>query len=386
MATTVDSRLMADMQKLGAFDVSACYNCGTCTAICPLSEEGHEFPRKLIRYATLGLKDMLLASPEVWMCYFCGECTTSCPRSADPGQFMMSARRYVTRKYSWGGIADAFYGFKYISVLALALLSVVLLGTFLAYHGPIVTSSVDMWTFLPIDLIDKGGLVLGAFVGLSLLANLALMYRGLSRVSSGTSAGAPKKPLGKRVGIWIRTLVSTVILEALLQGRYLKCARSPTTDGSNRTYRYWAHMALFWGFVGLALATMTDYGIDSYGIGIPRTAVRIWGSAAGVALMLGAGYFIYKRLKKDEVYSKYNHFSDWVLLVLLFLAGLTGFLIDVFYYAGLAEATYSVLIIHIVLAFDLLVTLPFTKFAHALYRPFALWLIKARGQIASLPE
>jgi heterodisulfide reductase subunit C len=63
LAVQVDSHLMTDLKKMGAFDVSACYNCGNCTAICPLSEEGHELPRKLIRYAVLGLKDKIVSCP-----------------------------------------------------------------------------------------------------------------------------------------------------------------------------------------------------------------------------------------------------------------------------------------------------------------------------------
>jgi len=377
----VDPDLMTDLKKMGAFDVSACYNCGYCTAICPLSEEGHELPRKVIRYAVLGLKDKILSSPEVWLCYFCGECSTSCPRSADPGQFMMSARRYAIRKSSWGGIADAFYGSKLLSILALSIFPLILLGTFVTSHGPIITDRVDVWTFIPMDLIDKLGLIVMAFIGFSLVANLFMMYRNLSRGRSGAPSTNP--PFMRRVGIWLKTLISTVVLEVLIQKRYTKCDDNSTEVKKKSTNKYWAHMALFWGFLGLAGATMTDYGIDSYGLNVPRDLTRVLGIVAGIAMMYGASYFIYKRLKKDEVFSTFTQFSDWVFLILLFFAGLTGFLLIAFEYAGWAWATYVTLVIHLMLSFDLLITLPFTKFAHALYRPFALWIVAARDRIAS---
>lgn len=34
-------------------------------------------------------------------------------------------------------------------------------------------------------------------------------------------------------------------------------------------------------------------------------------------------------------------------------------------------------------SFDLLVTLPFTRFAHATYRPFAIWLVTARDKVSA---
>jgi quinone-modifying oxidoreductase subunit QmoC len=91
---------------------------------------------------------------------------------------------------------------------------------------------------------------------------------------------------------------------------------------------------------------------------------------------------MYKRLKKDEVFSAFSQFSDWTFLILLFFGGLTGFLVTSFLYAGWAEATYVALVIHLMFSFDLLITMPFTKFAHAIYRPFALWIVTARDRVS----
>jgi heterodisulfide reductase subunit C len=75
MTARVDHNLYPELQRFGATDISACYNCGVCTAICPLSVDGASFPRKMSRYAQLGLREKLLASPELWSCYGCSECT-----------------------------------------------------------------------------------------------------------------------------------------------------------------------------------------------------------------------------------------------------------------------------------------------------------------------
>jgi len=35
MAVTVDQTLLPELQRYGAFDVAACFNCGNCTACAP---------------------------------------------------------------------------------------------------------------------------------------------------------------------------------------------------------------------------------------------------------------------------------------------------------------------------------------------------------------
>ena len=69
MTTLVDTELLSDIKLFGAADVSACFSCGTCTAICPLVDNDSTFPRRIIRYAQVGMRDELLSSKELWTCY-----------------------------------------------------------------------------------------------------------------------------------------------------------------------------------------------------------------------------------------------------------------------------------------------------------------------------
>ena len=57
MTAIVDAGLLTDIKRYGAADVSACFNCGTCTAICPLTTEDSTFPRRFIRYAQVGMRE-----------------------------------------------------------------------------------------------------------------------------------------------------------------------------------------------------------------------------------------------------------------------------------------------------------------------------------------
>ena len=103
MGVKVDPNLMKNLEGFGLKDAKKCMQCGNCTAVCPLSTQDNTFPRKLIKYAQMGLDDKILASPEPWLCYYCGECSDTCPRGADPGEAMMSMRRYLTSRYDWTG-------------------------------------------------------------------------------------------------------------------------------------------------------------------------------------------------------------------------------------------------------------------------------------------
>jgi quinone-modifying oxidoreductase subunit QmoC len=72
MSVKVDPNLMKELKEFGLKDANKCFNCGNCTAVCPLSTPENPFPRRLVRYIQMGLTDRLLGSPEPWLCYYCG--------------------------------------------------------------------------------------------------------------------------------------------------------------------------------------------------------------------------------------------------------------------------------------------------------------------------
>jgi nitrate reductase gamma subunit len=372
LAVMVNPDLLGEIKKVGAFDISACFNCGNCTAVCPLSTEDDAFPRKMIRYAAVGLKDRLLSSAELWACDYCGQCTETCPRSADPGAFMMAARRYAIKKYSWGRISDAMYTSKIAFYGGLGVLSLFLAAIIMMFHGPVDLSRVDMFTFIPMDVVDRAGLLMGVFVGLSVLANLAIMNRYVSQHTDELSTPKGIKSLSSKFEVLFKVIVNEVALEKSFH------------DCSDRD-RYWAHLLLVWGFLGLLGATTLDYMIDAYSLQLSYYVPRGLGIVAGLALTYGSVYFIYKRFEGKEEYARYSHFTDWTFLLLLFLVGVTGYLLDLFMFADLPLAAYVTYAVHLIAVFNLLITAPFTKFVHALYRPLAL-LTQESNQIADKHE
>ncbi|MFQ6112874.1 MAG: 4Fe-4S dicluster domain-containing protein, partial [bacterium] len=104
-----DPTLLAEVRKYGRFDTNACLQCGSCTVVCDLTNSSASFPRRIIRYALLGLRKPLQSSLEPWICHDCGDCSTACPRETEPAEAMMTLRRYLTAQYDWTGLSSKMY-------------------------------------------------------------------------------------------------------------------------------------------------------------------------------------------------------------------------------------------------------------------------------------
>ncbi|RLE41631.1 4Fe-4S ferredoxin [Candidatus Woesearchaeota archaeon] len=94
----VNPEFIKKLEKYGVPIATACFSCGNCSAICPLSYD--TFPRKIIRYIQLGLEDRILSNAkELWLCLHCGLCSETCFRQADPAKIIHALRRYVLAKW-----------------------------------------------------------------------------------------------------------------------------------------------------------------------------------------------------------------------------------------------------------------------------------------------
>ena len=192
MSLSVDPTFLPKLWRFGAFDISACFNCGNCTAVCPLSVAAGSFPRKMIRYAQIGDRDRLLACQELWLCYYCGECSDTCPRQAEPGEFMASARRYAIATYEPTGISRMLYTSKVFTVVFMVVLSAFFALLLLTERGPMLQGAPRLFAidgtegFLSFELIHNTGLILFAVAGLAAVGGIARMTLRLT----GTMARA----------------------------------------------------------------------------------------------------------------------------------------------------------------------------------------------------
>jgi heterodisulfide reductase subunit C len=81
--------------------LSACMNCGVCTAICPAAEFYNYDPRKLLNQLQQKDDDAieeLLKSETIWYCGQCMSCKTRCPRGNTPGFVVQALRKLSVMK------------------------------------------------------------------------------------------------------------------------------------------------------------------------------------------------------------------------------------------------------------------------------------------------
>jgi heterodisulfide reductase subunit C len=93
----VDFEFLDDMKLADDFDASACINCGSCTAFCPIGIE--LLPRRLFRYVLMGAKDKVLANTNsIYSCLLCGMCEENCPAGVHIAENTRSLRTYINRE------------------------------------------------------------------------------------------------------------------------------------------------------------------------------------------------------------------------------------------------------------------------------------------------
>ena len=224
----INPDLCNELKSLGARDMEACMQCGTCASACPLSAGENTFPRKIYRYIQLGLRDKLLESPEPWLCYYCGDCNTDCPRGAEPAETMMAARRWLTTQYDWTGLAKRFYLSETWEFGALGAVALFVIFLFVFFHGPIITDRVAVNTFAPLKWVEIGDLTMAAILSTFLLSNAFRMYR---IIMNGTRA-----PLRLYV-----TEAKAFVLHFITQRRWRQC-------GEDRS-RWLKHFILVSGYL-----------------------------------------------------------------------------------------------------------------------------------------
>ena len=370
----IDPEFSSEIKKYGAKDFSACFNCGNCTGVCGLTDKNANFPRMFIRQGVLGQKKEILQSKELWLCYACGDCSETCPRQAGPSDYMAAMRRYAIASYEPTGLTKLMFksnpGF-----IVLTFFLAILLGFFLFTLKP--GHEVSRWLFsiLPYAVIHNMGLVIFSLTGLSVAWGVIAMTLKLSKTVDNNE---------KSKGNWWSSLLM-VGNEIATMNRYKTCDEDEDSFWKEKHWfqqPWFVHWSIMWGFIGLLVATVLDFILKD-----PATQIwwpsRILGTIAGLLLVYGTSLAINYRLKKvTKAYSE-TRLADWIFLFFLWIAGITGFWLEV---SVALNANYLfnhiVLLIHTIISMELVLLFAFSKFAHAVYRPLALFFYFRKGQEA----
>ncbi len=96
----IDPKFKYEISKLpGAESLLLCFQCGTCTADCPIARFSDFYrPRKLLRMVQLGLKNKLLSNDVIWLCSTCFTCIDHCPQDVGIANIVRALRNLTVSR------------------------------------------------------------------------------------------------------------------------------------------------------------------------------------------------------------------------------------------------------------------------------------------------
>ncbi len=378
-------QFIRDVRKAGGDTVKSCYQCATCSVVCSLSPAEKPFPRKEMLLAQWGQTDRLMADPDIWMCFQCNDCTQKCPRGARPGDVLAAIRSYMYKKFAFPSfMGRAVASPKALPILLMVpVLILVFAILFMPKIGPngdvlyLSSSTIDFDYFLRHSFVDALFVVGNIIIFLFASIGFVRFWKGLK--SSGFQSQMS----------FMKALILTV--KGIL-------AHSSFYDCDTNKPRALGHLLLFYGFIGAMITTGAVFvfifiphylhllGLEQLSaffdlpVNLPHP-VKILGGLSGLALVIGGGMLIVRRWQnRDNVGA--NGYADYLFLYMLFLVGLTGMLSWATRLTGVPMLAYIVYFIHLVVVFFLLWYMPYSKFAHMIYRTLALVYARSIGRTA----
>jgi heterodisulfide reductase subunit C len=83
----------------GLADSTMCWTCSSCDSECPVEIATNRLrPQRIVRFASLGLIEELIALPEIWYCLTCRRCNRVCPNLVKPETLIRYARAEAVRR------------------------------------------------------------------------------------------------------------------------------------------------------------------------------------------------------------------------------------------------------------------------------------------------
>lgn len=398
-----DLDLIREIRSAGGGELNKCYQCATCSVVCNLTPENRPFPRKEMIMAQWGQSESLVSDPDVWLCYQCNDCSVHCPRGARPGDVLAAVRSFTYKHFAF----PTFMGKALASPKALPflfLVPIVILiaciygsaprtadGDFLFLHNTMddpavvehisemhgvvkqpeqvgtTASFIDFNIFLPHSTVDAlfvvGNIIIFIFAA-----------TGFRRFWKHLQSGPEKADLS-----FIGAL-AVVVKEIVSHSRFFECEANKS--------RSWAHLMLLGGFVGAMVTTGLVFlfvfiphylellGLESLHaffllpVELPHP-VKILGAVSGLLMCVGGAIIIFRRwTDKDTVGA--SGYTDNLFVWVIFFTSLTGLMSWLIRVAGIANLAYASYFVHIIFVFFLLWYMPYSKFAHMIYRTLAL--------------
>jgi quinone-modifying oxidoreductase subunit QmoC len=404
-----DSEFVHRVLDEGGGDLKKCYQCATCSVVCDLATGRRPFPRKQMIWAQWGLKDRLVADPDVWLCHQCNDCSVRCPRGAKPADVMGALRQESIRHHALPSVLTTWSNnVKYLPLMLL--ISAVLIGVALLLQDPLnelvgyeghhaapaveVSEGVYQINEVPghepvfhlyAEFFNHWWLIV-FFSSITTLAFLGAcvgafrFWKGMRAADEAAGGFTPVVGLGPAI---VRAVKSIVVHD-----KFGKC--------TSQKPRRLAHLGAFYGFMALFVVTvwavidiyvMPFFGVRTFYPFDLAHPMKILANVGFVLLLVGCLKAIVDRRKALAGDGPTSTSYDVIFIWLLLLVTVTGFVTQVFRFAignndqsGLISTAYVLYFIHLVLVFQLLVYLPYSKFAHIVYRTVAMVYAERTGR------
>ena len=369
-----DLKFVKQLVGLGGETLKKCYQCATCSVVCPISPDEKPFPRKEMIAAQWGLKDKLVGNMDVWLCHHCNDCSTYCPRGARPGDVLNAVRAYSIQEYAWPKwlgkiVPDGRFWWLLLAIpVAIFLL---LLGATGHLHIP--EGEIEFAHFFPTLLVDLIFVPL-LTVWIPLVFGIGI-YRFMTDIHKNAVAEGITKRKDLNIPDFLKSIACT-LPTILSHSKFSQC--------SENKGRYLSHILVFFSFVGLFVVTNIFF-VALYILGAPgpydqTNPVKILANVSGIALFVGAILMISNRLKDTDANVSKGSYFDWSLIILVLALAVTGGLSQLTRLAHLRFVAYPMYFAHLVFVFCLFTYLPFSKLAHMVYRTLAMSYSRYSGR------
>jgi citrate/tricarballylate utilization protein len=385
MSTVVLNQLISEAKTTAEAEVArqlqicnACRYCEGYCAVFPAMTRRLDFNKADIHY---------LAN----LCHNCGACYHAC-QYAPPHEFavnvpqsMAQVRAQTYVDYAWPLAFGALYKRNGLTVAlaiagGLALFLIAMLNTSVLLPGSWLNQELagNFYAIFPHNLLVSMFLPIFAFVVLALSLGVRQFWKNV------TAQGPVDDAVNKFTG-QISSFAATEAVSDVLKLKYLGGGHGEGCNNEDDAWTLWRkrfHHATFYGFMlcfaSTSVATVYHYVFKWQAPYALTSLPVLLGAVGGIGLLVGPIGLFWLNLRRDpNTADLAQKPMDLGFIALLFLTSLTGLALMLWRDTAFLALLLAV---HLGVVMALFVTLPYGKFAHAVFRSAALlkWAIEKR--------